>query len=73
MGEQAEKFCVGSGGSIRLDARCFQVLRLFVPPLGLFRQVEVGDAAYEGQGIILYWRDVPAFTGSIFGEQCSFG
>ena len=25
MGEQAEKFCLGSGGSIRLDARCPQV------------------------------------------------
>ena len=27
MGEQAEKFCSGSGGSIRLDARCPQVIR----------------------------------------------
>ena len=25
IGEQAEKFCVGSGGSIRLDACCPQV------------------------------------------------
>ena len=27
MGEQAEKFCVGSGGWIRLDARCSQAMK----------------------------------------------